>query len=67
MNKIDIKRYIEQQNPTADFNYERDGFKSYSTEIIVDGFEEIIEFKVPIKECDFSETVLAELLIKWIV
>lgn len=66
MTKTEIKKHIEKQKPTADFNYESDGFKNYSTEIIVDGVEEIVEFRVPLKEDDFTETVLAELLVKYL-
>jgi hypothetical protein len=67
MTKDQIKKEITNQNSEADFNYEIDGFKNYSTQIIIDGIEEIIEFRVPIKQCVFNETVPAELLTEWLV
>ena len=67
MNKTEIKKEIIKQKAEADFNYEIDGFKNYSTQIVLDGIEEIIEFRVPIKKCNFGEVVPAELLADWLV
>ena len=67
MTKDQIKKEIYKQKPTADFNYENSEFKNYSIQIVIDGIEEIIEFRVPIKECRFNETVDAELLIEWLI
>jgi hypothetical protein len=50
MTKEQIKKEIVKQNAEADFNYEIDGFKNYSTQIVIDGIEEIIEFRVPLKD-----------------
>ena len=67
MTKLEIKKEIVKQKAEADFNYEIDGFKNYSTQIVMDGIEEIIEFRVPIKKCNFGEVVSAELLTDWLV
>jgi hypothetical protein len=66
MNKDLIKKELYKQKPDADFNYEESGFKNYSCLLIIDGIEEIIEFYIPLKECDFEEVVPAQLLIRWI-
>ncbi len=66
MDKDLIKRELDRQKPIADFNYEREGFKNYSTELVIEGFEEIIEFLVPLKDCNFEEVVPAQLLSKWL-
>lgn len=67
MTKLEIKKEIVKQKAEADFNYEIYGFKNYSTQIVIDGIEEIIEFRVPIKKCNFGEVVSAELLEDWLV
>lgn len=67
MTKLEIKKEIVKQKSEADFNYEIDGFKNYSTQIVIDGIEEIIEFRVPIKNCNFGEVVSAEFLTDWLV
>lgn len=64
MTSTEIKKELYKQKPTADFNYEQDGFKYYSTKI--EGTNEVIRFKIPLKECEFSETVPAQLLIRWL-
>ena len=66
MNKDLIKKELYKQKPDADFNYEEGGFKNYSCLLVIDGVEEIIEFYIPLKECDFEEVVPAQLLIRWI-
>jgi hypothetical protein len=67
MDKNIIKKELYKQKTNADFNYEQNGFKNYSTEIVIDGVDEIIEFKIPVKECTFEEVVPAQLLIRWLV
>jgi len=67
MDKNTIKKELYKQKTDADFNYEQNGFKNYSTEIEIDGEYKIIEFKIPIKECTFEEVVPAQLLIRWLV
>lgn len=67
MTTTEIKKELYKQKTEADFNYQTDGFKNYSTQLIIDGVEEIVEFRIPIKECEFGETVPAQLLIRWLV
>jgi len=66
MNSIEIKKELYKQKPIADYNYERNDFKNYSCQIVVNGTEEIIEFEIPLNECDFGEVVPAQLLIRWL-
>lgn len=65
--KEGVKKELYKQKPTADFNYESNEFKTYSTELLIDGIEEIIKFKIPTKECEFEEVVPAQLLIRWLI
>lgn len=64
--KNTIKKELYKQKPIAEFNYEKDGFKNYSTVVIIDGTEEIVNFNIPIQECSFEDTISAQLLIRWI-
>lgn len=66
MDKNLIKKELYKQKVDADFNFEFQGFKVYSAQIIIDGSEKVIEFKIPLKECEFEEVVPAQLLIRWI-
>lgn len=67
MTSTEIKKELYKQKPLAEVGYEKDGFIYFSTEIIFNGYDEIIEFEVPISE-DFGEnTVPAQLLIRWLI
>lgn len=67
MSTNEIKKELYKQKPIAEFGYARDGFKNYSCELLIGGFEEIIEFNVPDSEASFEDKVPAQLLIRWIV
>lgn len=67
MTTTEIKKELYKQKPMAEVDYERGDFIYFSTEIIVNDVEEIIEFEVPMSE-DFGEnTVPAQLLIRWLI
>jgi len=66
MTKIEIKKELYKQKPTAEYNYERNAYKNYSCQIVINGIEEVIEFEIPLSECDFGEVVPAQLLIRWL-
>lgn len=66
LDKNTIKKELYKQKPTADFNFERNGYKNYSTQLIFDNTEEIVEFSIPVRECEFEEVVPAQLLIRWL-
>ena len=67
MTKTEIKKELYKQKPDADFSYEKGGFKIYSCELEINGNFEIVEFKIPLNECEFGEVVPAQLLIRWLV
>jgi len=67
MEKNLIKKELYKQKPTADLNREYDDYKEYTCQILIDGQMKVIFFDVPIKECEFSEIVPAQLLIRWLV
>lgn len=62
-----IKKELYKQKPIAVIDYERVDFIYYSTLIIVDSFEEILEFKVPRSEKFEDKEIPAQLLIRWLV
>lgn len=63
----EIKKELYKQKPIAVIDYERADFIYYSTLIIVDGMEEILEFKVPRSEKFEDKEIPAQLLIRWLV
>jgi hypothetical protein len=67
MNKIEIKKEIERQNPIAEVDFERGDYIHYSTLIIIDGIEEIISFEVPMTQDPNVNELPAILLIDWLV
>ena len=67
MTTIEIKKELYKQKPVADYNYEAGGFKTYSCQIDIENKQKTLEFKIPLKECTFEETVPAQLLIRWLV
>lgn len=67
MTNTEKKKELYKQKPTADFNRDEEGKKIYTTQIIVNGLHKVIFFAVPFKECEFEETVPAQLLIRWMV
>lgn len=67
MTTVEIKKALYKEKPIAEYSFTTDGFKIYSTEIVVDGFEEEVTFKVPEHEATgFGQTEPAQLLIRWI-
>ncbi|QQO97090.1 hypothetical protein Nekkels1_84 [Cellulophaga phage Nekkels_1] len=67
MDKNTIKKELYKQKPIAEVDYERGDFIHYSTVLIIDNMEEIINFEVPMSE-DFNENEIpAQLLIRWLV
>ena len=67
MNKIEIKKEIESQNPIAEVDFERGDYIYYSALIIIDGIEEIISFEVPMTQDPNVNELSAILLIDWLV
>lgn len=69
LTKEEIKKELYKQKPLAEYGYTRDGCKFYGTEIIVDGMEEEVEFKIPFDDgAALMENELpAQLLIRWLV
>lgn len=74
MEKNEIKKALYKQKPLAVKDFERGEFTSYSTEVVIDGSEEIIQFKIPKEELldgdgnhIFGEEEPAQLLIRWLV
>lgn len=69
MDKNLIKKELYKQNPVAEFGFNTEVSKNYSTELIIDGQEEIIEFEVPFSDmgdAKFENEIEAKLLIRWI-
>ena len=67
MNTTEIKKELYKQKPIAEVDFERGDYIHFSTVILIDGIEEIINFEVPMSE-DFGENeVPAQLLIRWLV
>lgn len=67
MNLTTIKKELYKQKPIAEVDFERGDYIHYSTVIIINGIEEIIEFQVPMVE-DFNQNQIeAQLLIRWLV
>jgi len=67
MTANEIKKELYKQKPIAEFGYTDGIFAYYSTELIIDGEDKIIEFKVPETEADgFDKCISAQLLIRWI-
>jgi hypothetical protein len=67
MDKNIIKKELYKQKPIAKVDFERGDYIHFSTEITVDGTEEIIEFEVPMSEDFGVNEVSAQLLIRWLV
>jgi hypothetical protein len=67
MDKNRIKNELYKQKPIAEVDYERGDYIHFSTVIVVDGIEEIIEFEVPMSEDFGVNEVPAQLLIRWLV
>ena len=61
-----IKKELYKQKPTADLHKDYGGYKEYTCRINIYGDLKVIFFNIPIKECDFEETVPAQLLIRWL-
>lgn len=69
MDKNLIKKELYKQNPIAEYGFHTEISKIYSTEIVIDGQEQIIEFEVPysdMEETVFEDRIEAKLLIRWI-
>jgi hypothetical protein len=61
-----IKKELYKQKPIAELSFERGDYIHFSTVVIIDGSEEIINFKVPKSECFGENEVPAQLLIRWL-
>ena len=48
MNTTEIKKELYKQKPIAKVDFERGDYIHFSTVILIDGIEEIINFEVPI-------------------
>jgi len=62
------KKALYKQNPTAEKDFIRNGYKHYSTEVVFDGVEEEIGFNVPLSEMgesEFPNEIEAKFLIRW--
>ena len=67
MTKTEVKKELYKQKPIAEFNYDYEGHSYYSAEIIVDGEEQEIKFKIPFEESgDFNAKIESQLLIRWL-
>ena len=69
MDKNEIKKELYKQNPIAELGFTTEVSKTYSTEIIVDGEDVIVEFEVPFSdmgETVFEDKIEAKYLIRWI-
>lgn len=71
--KNEIKKALYKQKPIAEYGYDKDKHAIYSTEIVVDGTEEEITFKIPMDEVYdgegnkiFRNEEPAQLLIRWL-
>lgn len=67
MDKNTIKKELYKQKPIAEVDFERGDYIHFSTVIIVDDIEEIINFEVPMSEDFGVNEVPAQLLIRWLV
>lgn len=67
MDKNTIKKELYKQKPIAEVDFERGDYIHFSTLIIIDGVEEIINFEVPMSEDFGKNEVPAQLLIRWLV
>jgi hypothetical protein len=67
MDKNTIKKELYKQKPIAEVGFERDDYIHYSTLLIIDGIEEIVNFEVPITEDQNENELPAQLLIRWLV
>jgi len=67
MNATEIKKELYKQKPTAEVDFERGDYIHFSTVIIFDGMEEIINFEVPMTEDFGVNEIPAQLLIRWLV
>ena len=67
MNETEIKKELYKQKPIAEVDFERGDYIHFSTVIILDGIEEIINFEVPMSEYFGKNEVPAQLLIRWLV
>lgn len=71
MNKVEIKKALYKQKPTAQFDRIRMGVAYYSS-MVLDGNNEpfYIKFEIPVidmGEADFETEMEAKLLNRWIV
>lgn len=71
VNKVEIKKALYKQKPTAQFDRIRMGIAYYNT-MILDGNNEpiYIKFEIPVidmGEADFESEMEAKLLNRWIV
>lgn len=65
----EIKKALYKQKPIAEFGYIRENIWNYSTEVVIDNEEIIVEFAVPrddMGEKSFDLKMEAQLLIRWI-
>ena len=67
MTTNEIKKELYKQKPIAEVDFERGDYIHFSTVIIFDGVEEIINFEVPISEDFGVNEIEAQLLIRWLV
>lgn len=68
MDKNLIKKELYKQKPIAELGFKTEISKIYSTELVIDGEEVIIEFEVPFSEMgesEFNDKLEAQLLIRW--
>ena len=66
MKTTEIKKELYKQKPIAEVDFERGDYIHFSTVIIFEGTEEIINFEVPITEDFGVNEVPAQLLIRWL-
>ncbi len=67
MDKDTIKKELYKQKPIAEVDFERGDYTHWSTVVIIEGTEEIVEFKIPIQEDPGVTEIPAQLLIRWMV
>lgn len=67
MTRDEIKKELYKQKPVAEVDFERGDYIHFSTLLIIDGLEEIINFEVPIAEDPNENEIPAQLLIRWLV
>ncbi len=68
MDKNTIKKELYKQKPIAEFGYMENGFKNYSCELIINGTEEEITFRIPLSDCaeTLTDKIEGHLLIRWL-